>query len=142
MNKDLVAKAFVTIEAPEDAVWSALVDPDAIKEYMFGAEVRTDWRQGSAITWKGSWQGKDYEDKGVVLTVKPGRTLQYSHFSPLSGLPDTPDNYHTVTIELFGEGKQTRVALSQDKNPSEHERELNEENWNFMLEELKRFVEQ
>jgi hypothetical protein len=36
--------------------------------------------------------GKTHEDKGVILRLEPERLLQYSHFSPLSGLPDAPDS--------------------------------------------------
>src|SRR5919199_1123323 len=96
MNRNLVARASITIDAPRAQVWSALVNPEAIKQYMFGTNVVSDWREGSPIVWKGEWQGKSYEDKGVILELKPGRTLQYSHFSPLSGAPDRPENYHTV----------------------------------------------
>ena len=141
MNKNLIAKASETINADSDKVWDALVDPAAIKQYMFGTNVASDWREGSSITWKGEWQGKSYEDKGVILQLKPGRTLQYSHFSPLAGLPDKPENYHTVTIELSAEGNQTHVSLAQDNNPTEEEREHSEKNWAMMLTGLKKFLE-
>jgi len=36
----------------------------------------------------------------VILKLEPLQTLKYSHFSPLSGLTDKPENYHTVTVEL------------------------------------------
>ena len=142
MNKNLIARASVTINATSPQVWNALVNPEAIKQYMFGTNVVTDWREGSPIIWRGEWQGKSYEDKGTVLQFKPGRTIQYSHFSPLSGLADKPENYHTVTIELSGEGNQTRVSLAQDNNPTEQAREHSEKNWEMMLTALKKFVEQ
>lgn len=141
MNHNLIAKASIAINAPRQAVWKALVSPDAIKEYMFGARVVSDWREGSPILWKGEWQGKRYEDKGTILEVKPERRLQYSHFSPLSGLPDKPEHYHTVTIDLAGDGT-TEVRLAQDRNMSEEAREHSEKNWKIMLEGLKKFVEQ
>ena len=109
---------------------------------MFGTHVTSDWRENSPITWKGEWQGKSYEDKGVILQSKPGRTLQYSHFSPLSGLPDKPESYHTVTIELSREANQTRVSLTQDNNSTEEAREHSEKNWEMMLTGLKKFVEE
>jgi uncharacterized protein YndB with AHSA1/START domain len=118
------------------------VNPEAIKQYMFGTNVVSDWREGSPISWRGEWQGQPYEDRGVILQVRPGRTLQYSHFSPLSGLPDRAESYHTVTIELSGEGNQTRVSLAQDNNPTEQARDHSEENWGTMLTSLKRFLEQ
>ena len=142
MDKNLIAKASVSIDAPREDVWKALVDPEAIKQYMFGTTVVSDWREGSSVVWKGEWQGKPYEDKGRILQLKPGRSLQYSHFSPLSRLPDRPENYHTVTVELSGDGDQTQVALTQDKNASDEERAEAEKNWGMMLAGLKKFVEQ
>ncbi len=142
MDKNLIARASVTINAPSATVWDALVNPQAIKQYMFGTNVVTDWREGSPILWKGEWQGKPYEDKGVILQFKPRRTIQYTHFSPLSGVPDIPENYHTVTVELSGEGNKTHVSLAQDHNSTEQEREHSQKNWETMLAALKKFVEQ
>lgn len=142
MDKDLIARASVTINIASAKVWDALVKPEAIKQYMFGTTVVTDWREGSPIAWKGEWEGKPYEDKGVILQFKPGRSLQYSHFSPLSGLPDKQENYHTVTIELSREGDQTRVSLAQDNNSTAQAREHSEKTWKIMLDALKKYLEQ
>ena len=142
MDKNLIARAFVTINASTAKVWDALVNPEAIKHYMFGANVISDWHEGSPIVWKGEWQGKPYEDKGVILQFRPGQIIQYSHFSPLSGLPDKPENYHTVTIELSAEGNQTHISLAQDNNPTEQARAHSEKNWGMMLTALKKFLEQ
>jgi len=97
---NLIAKASIDIAAPATRVWDALVKPDLIRQYMFGAAVVSDFQEGSPITWTGEWKGKPYQDKGRILKVEPRRKLEYSHFSPLSGLPDTPENHHTVTLEL------------------------------------------
>jgi uncharacterized protein YndB with AHSA1/START domain len=142
MDKNLVAKASVVVNVPSEKVWDALVDPKAIKQYMFGTDVASDWNVGSPITWKGEWQGKRYEDKGEILQVTPGKTLQYTHFSPLSGLPDKPENYHTVTINVSGNGANTRVSLFQDNNATEQAREHSEKNWKMMLAALKKFLEE
>jgi uncharacterized protein YndB with AHSA1/START domain len=142
LDKNLIAKISLTINATSDNVWDALVKPEVIKQYMFGTTVVTDWREGSPIVWKGEWEGKPYEDKGVILQFDPGRSLQYSHFSPLSGVPDMPENYHTVTVELSGDGDQTRVSLTQDNNSTAEAREHAEENWLMMLTALKKFLEQ
>lgn len=141
MNKDLIAKAATTIDAPVAKVWDALVTPDAIKQYMFGTTAISDWNEGSPIVWKGEWKGRVYEDKGVILQFTPGRTLQYTHFSPLAGLPDKPENYHTVTINLSADGASTRVSLSQDNSPTEQAREEYAKNWGAMLGGLKKYLE-
>jgi uncharacterized protein YndB with AHSA1/START domain len=141
VNKGLIAKAAISINAPTDKVWNALTNPDVIKQYMFGITVISDWRKGSPIVWKGDWQGKKYEDKGVILELKPERLIQYSHFSPLSGKPDLPENYHTVTVELASDGSTTTVSLSQDNNETEQERKHSEKNWKTMLDALKKLLE-
>ena len=142
MPEDRIAKASIIIDAPREAVWRALVDPQAIHVYMFGTTVNSEWREGAPITWKGDWKGKAYEDKGVILTLDRGKRLRYTHFSPLAGLPDKPENYHTVTIDLSGEDGRTQVSLAQDHNTSEEDRAHSEENWKMMLGGLKKYVEQ
>ncbi len=138
---DIIARAGVTIDAPVAKVWDALTNPQVIKQYMFGTNVVSDWKEGSPIVWQGEWQGRKYEDKGVILKLVPGRTIQYTHFSPLSGVPDVPENYQTVTVELSDEGRQTRVVLTQDHNATQEEREHSEQNWRMMLEGLKQLLE-
>ena len=141
MDKGLVAEASIDIDAPRARVWKALTDPASIKKYMFGADVTSDWKVGSPITWKGEWQGKKYEDKGVIQEMKPERTLQYSHFSPLAGKPDRPENYHTVTVDLSGQGDRTKVTLTQDNNSTEEARAQSEKNWAGMLQSLRKLLE-
>jgi uncharacterized protein YndB with AHSA1/START domain len=140
-TQDLIASAKQSINAPVEKVWNALIDPEAIKKYMFGTTVTSDWKEGSSITWEGEWQGKPYKDKGTILELTPPTRLKYSHFSPLSGLADSPENYHTVTIELTDQGNQTRVSLSQDNNPDEQSREHSEKNWSMMLTDMKKLLE-
>src|SRR5437899_9190216 len=139
--KGLVARASTTIDAPIAKVWDALVNPKTIKEYMFGTNVTSDFREGSPIVFKGEWEGKAYEDKGVILKLNPEKMLRYSHYSPLSGLPDKPENYHTVTIDLVPKGEQTLVALTQDNNPTEESKQDSEKNWGMMLAGLKKLLE-
>jgi uncharacterized protein YndB with AHSA1/START domain len=142
MPNNLIAKASVTIHAPLVKVWDALVNPEIIRKYMFGTTVVSDWRVGDPILWQGEWQGKRYEDRGVILQIKPGSRLQYSHFSPLSGLPDQPENYHTITMEVSSTGKITMVTLSQDKNPTEREQLESEKNWEMVLTGMKKLLEE
>jgi uncharacterized protein YndB with AHSA1/START domain len=136
-----VARATTTITAGPDAVWTALIEPDAVKQYMFGTTVESEWSEGSTIVWKGEWQGRPYEDKGTILRLEPGSLLQYSHFSPLSGLPDEPQHYHTVTIELSPDASGTRVSLTQDGSTTPEAREHAEKNWGMMLGSLRDYVE-
>jgi uncharacterized protein YndB with AHSA1/START domain len=141
MRQEFTAVAAVDIRAPASRVWEALTQPALIKEYMFGTTVMSEWKPGAPITWAGEWKGQPYEDRGVILKIKPPRLLQYSHFSPLSGQADKPENYHTVTIELSPKGEDTHVSLLQDKNPSPEARDHSQENWAAMLAAMKKLLE-
>lgn len=141
MPRGLISAARITIDTPVAVVWNALVNPEVIKRYMFGTTVVSDWKVGGSIRWKGTWNGRAYEDKGTILEFKPNRVLSYSHFSPLSGDPDLPQNYHTVTIELSRDGGRTVVSLSQDNNPTEEAKRHSDENWKTMLAGLKKLLE-
>lgn len=140
-TEDIIARVSITIDAPKEKVWEALITPKIIKRYMFGTDVVSDFEEGSKIVWKGRWEGKLYEDKGEILEVSPNRRLQYTHFSPLTGQKDIPENYHTVTIELSEGDKKTNVVLTQDNNPTDEAREHSEKNWSKMLEGLKNVLE-
>ena len=139
---DHIAKAETTIKASADKVWNALTNPEMIKKYMFGTTVVSDWKEGSKIVWKGEWEGKSYEDKGKILQIEDQKKLQYSHYSPLSGLHDNPENYHIVTIDLARKDNETMVTLTQDNNPDEKTKDHSEKNWKMMLASLKKLLEE
>ena len=137
---DRIAKVSATIDAPAQKVWDALVDPAAIKQYMFGTNVSSEWKEGSPITWKGEWQGRAYEDKGTIRKVDAPRTLEYTHFSPLTGEPDVPENYHTLVYALDGDEQGTKVTITQDNNGDQAEADRNSQTWGQMLEALKKHL--
>ena len=142
MNKKLIANVFISIEATSQQVWNALVNPDAIRQSMYSTHVVSDWREGGQIVWQGIWQGNSFVDRGVILKLVPGHTLQYNFFNSLSGLPDKPENHHTVTIELSANKTGTHVSLTQDNNADDTERAHYEELWKMMLANLKKLIEE
>ncbi len=142
MARGFEAVNSVTIDAPKGEVWDALTNPAKVKQYLHGTEMSTDWREGSPIFWRGEWKGKPYEDKGKVLEVKPQRLIKYTHWSPLGGSEDKPENYHTVTYELAGEDGRTILTLTQDNNPTKEEAEkMAKDNWGPVLQALKKTAE-
>ncbi len=138
---DHVATAEVAITAPAEQVWEALADPDRLPELWFGATVRTTWQPGSPITWDGAWKGTPYQDRGEILVFDPPRLLRLTHFSPLSGEPDEPENHHILEFALSGDGSTTRVVLSQSNNSSAEAARHAQEMWEQLLQTLKETVE-
>src|SRR5688500_5322955 len=141
MRDDLTARASTRLAAPAERVWRALTDPAEVKKYYFGTDLKTDWRPGSPITFSGEWQGRKYEDKGRVLEAERPRRMKYTHFSPLSGHEDKPENYHTITVELEPDGDGTRVTLEQDGNADAKERDHSQQNWSMLLDGLRKLLE-
>lgn len=141
MSNHFTAKATTTIHAPVSKVWQSLVNPEIIRQYLFDTDVISDWKVGSPIIYKGEWQGKPFEDKGKILKIEPEELLMSTHWSPLSGVPDAPENYHTVTYTLAEKGDSTEVTIIQDNNSTEAEKEHSEQNWKIVLENMKKLLE-
>jgi uncharacterized protein YndB with AHSA1/START domain len=137
------ASASVEIDAGLDRVWRTMVDPDLVRRYLHDTTVETDWSLGSPIVWRGEWQGKQYEDKGIVTAFDPPKRLAVTHWSPLTGEPDTPEYYHHVRYELEPlDQARTRLTLTHGNSPSQEAAEAMIENgWRPVLESLKQVAE-
>jgi len=140
-QETFVAHASVKIAAPVREVWDALVNPQTIRTYMFGTEVVSEWKKNSPIVWKGVWKDKPYQDHGTIVEIVPEKRLKYSHFSPLSGVADVPENYHTLAFDLTQEGEAVVLALAQDNNHSVEEQKHSEGMYMAMLQGLKKLLE-
>jgi len=141
MSKALLAQAAVTIHAPASRIWEAITNPESIKQYLFGADVSTDWKEGSPISYTGIYQGKVYQDQGIVLKVEPEKLLLITHWSPLSGSSNSPENYHLVRYDLAAENGNTHLIITQDNNASEEEQQQNSNFWKTVLDGLKKLLE-
>jgi uncharacterized protein YndB with AHSA1/START domain len=91
--------------------------------------------------WRGVWDGKEYEDRGRVLEFEPDRRLVVTHFSPLSGQEDVPENYHTLTWTLEDQAGATQLTLSQDNNASAEEAAHSKGMWDSLVTSVKGIAE-
>jgi len=144
----VTARSSIVVDRPRQQVWKALTDPKLVSQYFMGATVKTDWEVGHPITFSGVWKDKPFEDKGEVLEFKPEKELTYSHWSPLSGADDTPENYHVVHVALDdASGGGTKVTLEQSNltgKVTEMDRKSRDEyenNWSSVLKGLKKVAE-
>jgi uncharacterized protein YndB with AHSA1/START domain len=135
------ATAETDVAATPERVWAALTEPEQIAVYMQGSKVTTSWDVGSPITWDGEHDGKAYQDKGEVLTYDEPNVLSVTHYSPMMGEPDEPENYHTLVYTLTADGDSTHLELTQDGNDSEEQADQFSQNWQSMLDGLKALVE-
>ena len=76
-----------------------------------------------------------------LRAAHPQGALKSTHWSSLSGAPDSPENYHTVTYTLSDKGASTEVTITQDNNAAKEEKAHSEKNWQTVLEGLKDLLE-
>lgn len=141
MDKNLTVEVSVTINADIAKVWDALVNPAMIKQYLFGTNAISDWKVGSTITYKGGWEGKEYEDHGKILQIEPEKILKTTYWSSMSGTKDTPENYVTITYSVARVGNGTLLTIIQDNSKTEEAKEHSGSNWKMVLTTLKVLLE-
>ncbi|CAG5069150.1 hypothetical protein DYBT9623_01886 [Dyadobacter sp. CECT 9623] len=142
MNRKLIATTSTSIYASPSKVWKALIDPEIVRKYMYGAEVYSDWQVGSPITFTGEWEGQQYVDKGTILEIIPERVLSYSYWSPLSGVEDFEDNYMHVTYHVSEYDDETTLTITQDNLDSDEAVVKAEENWMNVSKQIKHLLEE
>lgn len=142
MINQLVAKSEIEINADIARVWNALIDPELIKQYLFGTEAVSEWKVGSTISFKGKWEDRDYEDKGIILILEENKTFQYAYWTSFSGLEDKRENYVNITYELSAEGQSTILSVTQDNIDTEEMIDGISDNWKLILNEIKKIIEE
>lgn len=142
MKTTFSAHASITIDASAERVWDVLVNPDFVKQYLHGTAMQADWREGGMITWSGEWNGQAYVDKGEVLIYRPYTAIKTTHWSPMSGTEDAPENYHHVAYELTEEDGRTVLTLTHGNSSTQEEADqMIESGWKPMLQEIKKLAE-
>jgi uncharacterized protein YndB with AHSA1/START domain len=148
-DNQLNVKNSIRINATADRVWDALTNPEQTKKYMFGCETVSDWQEGSTLLWLGKLDGQDMVFvKGHIVKIEPGTLLQYTTIDPHSDIEDIPENYLTVTYDVFPESDETILTVTQGdyKKVADGERRYKEafnggEGWNPILVEIKKMLE-
>jgi uncharacterized protein YndB with AHSA1/START domain len=141
MLNDLVITKKVNIHSTTEKVWDTLVNPEKISLYLFGTKTVCDWKKNSPIEFRGEWEGKTYTDKGTILEIEENRILKYSYRSSFSVLPDIPENYSIMTFTIQPQSDGVMLILEQRGFPDDGTMEQHEENWNSVIELLKKVAE-
>lgn len=138
---EITAHASISIKTSAEQVWRALTDPQLVKQYMFGAQVVSNWKKGSPIVYRGEWEGKPYEDKGIIQDIKPGSRLVMTYFSPFSGDADVPENYMLITYEISETDGVSTLDVRQENNKTPEAAEKSTTNWQSILSTMKTMLE-
>lgn len=116
-----------------------------MKKWMIadGMEINisTDWKVGSPMVIHGNMSGKNFENHGTVLQFEPEKTLEYSHLSSTSRLPDQLESYSIIEFSLQPLQDLTILTLTVSNFPTESIYKHLAFYWNVTLEVLKRKME-
>ena len=107
----------IVIEAAPALVWVALTGLDAGEKWR-NASFKTDWTIGVPFEIMAEMGEKTYRDTGRVLRFEPPRVLEYTHWSRITGLPDTPESRSTIKISLDLRDQATLLTVDQQVPPS------------------------
>jgi uncharacterized protein YndB with AHSA1/START domain len=130
----------VRIAAAPSAVWEVLTSPDSIERWL-GTRVRSSWQVGAPIVFEFSWDGKTFEDRGIVRDIRREEVFAYSYWSGLSGLPDEPQNYSLISFHLSPDGGGTMLSLRHEHIATDRMRDHSDKNWDETLRTIREMAE-
>ena len=141
MDRNLKLTSSIDLNASIDKVWFALTDKEMIKQYFWGTEINADWKEGGSISYSGTWEGTEYEDKGIILKFEKNKTLKHSYWSSFWGTEYNPDDVSIITYELSENGEVTTITVTQEGFKDQQSRDHSVGNWNGILTNIKNLVE-
>lgn len=104
----------IRIHASIERVWQALTDAKYTKQYMFGCETVSDWKQGSELLWKGMYENQEMVFvSGNIIDIDAPNRLVYSVISPTAPYEKTPENHLQVAYTLRTVGEYTLLHVAQ-----------------------------
>ena len=92
-----------------DKLWSALTDPEQMKEYWFGMHFKTEWKAGS--DWQMLFPDGKVADAGEILAIERPKRIQLkwrNEFRPEL----KAEGFSVCTIELEPYGSSVRLSIS------------------------------
>jgi len=101
----------------------------------------TDWKVGSEIRFRTEWEGKIFEQWGILLEFEPNKKLRYTLFAPRPDLEDKPENYFEMEYKLTKSGENTLVEITQEDNRPGAIQEETQGEENPVLKGLKDLIE-
>ena len=66
---------------------------------MFGAKVVSNWQVGGPLNYKGSWDGKPFEDKGTILATLDARKSTHPIQQPVTSESEASDAFDRITYQ-------------------------------------------
>jgi|GEM_PF-733149 len=141
---ETTVKRMVVINAPQEAVWNTLVRRGLAVLHLLREDGYKAMQEGSTHVW---YDAEDPQQeprlKTTISVVAAPRRIALMAYVPSTGLPDLPENYTSVDIELATEEDgRTLVTVEQgDFAAYRHGKKLARDAGNGWVEALIRLRE-
>jgi uncharacterized protein YndB with AHSA1/START domain len=97
------------IRTTPEKLWAALTTSEFIKQYWFGVNIETDWKQGSP--WKMIYPDGRVTDSGEVLEIDPPKRIVLkwrNEFRPELAV----EGFARCSIELEEQGAAVKLTIN------------------------------
>ena len=131
----------IKINATVQKVWKTVTEPEMVKLWQFGSDLKTTWKVGSEIKFVTEWEGQIFEQWGKILEIRQNELLKYSLFAPRQDLEDKPENYFVMSYILTEENGYTKLEIIQEDNRPNAVQEEQQGEENPILKSLKDLAE-
>ena len=131
----------IKINATVQKVWKTVTEPEMVKLWQFGSDLKTTWKVGSEIKFVTEWEGQIFEQWGKILEIRENELLKYSLFAPRPDLEDKPENYFVMSYILTEENGYTKLEIIQEDNRPNAVQEEQQGEENPILKSLKDLAE-
>lgn len=127
------------IRTTPEKLWSALTDPDQMKEYWLGMHIETEWRTGAE--WRMLFPDGRVADTGEVLEFERPKRIRLkwrNEFRP--ELKAEGFAYCTIELEPYGEAVRLSIAHTIERTDSKFIQAVSG-GWPKILSNLKSLLE-
>ncbi|MFB9982244.1 SRPBCC family protein [Mesorhizobium kowhaii] len=133
------AFVYVTyIRTTPEKLWEALTEPEFHQQYFLGAQMQSDWKQGSA--WKMVYADGRVTDSGEILEIDPPRRIVIKWRNEF--MPEVKaDGYTRCTFVIEQEGDMMKLAVTHGADGPHKLLEHVSNGWPLILSSLKSLLE-
>jgi uncharacterized protein YndB with AHSA1/START domain len=103
------------IRTTPEQLWSALIDPDFMKEYWFGVHIKTEWKPGAP--WEMLYPDGRITDAGEILEFDPPKRIVLKWCHELK--PELKEGFARCTIELEPVSDAVKLTITHTMDRAE-----------------------
>jgi uncharacterized protein YndB with AHSA1/START domain len=95
---------------------------DWTEKYMFNCRLISDYKIGSNVDWKGTFDGQEFFLTGKLLEIEPLKLFKYTLIDPNQFDASDMNNFVVITYEIREQGDKLLLTVVNETNDGNEER--------------------